>query len=92
MLSGSPTSNRNAGGPGLDRQIVARALAYLKGHFGWPPTATESTASEVALIPHENQTRSDASASEAPAAIHDHTIVLMEISPGGGYFSRARQD
>jgi hypothetical protein len=35
MLSGSPTGNRNAGGPGLDANR-ARALAYLKGRIDWP--------------------------------------------------------
>lgn len=54
MLSGSPTGNRNAGGPGLDANR-ARALAYLRGASAGPPTATGADASLVAQITREDE-------------------------------------
>jgi hypothetical protein len=65
MLSGSPTSNRNAGGPGLDRQIVpGPSLILIEVAIGRLRQCGRPVP-PVRLITLGNQTRSDANASEA---------------------------
>ena len=65
MLNGSPTSNRNAGGPGLDRQIVPGPSLILIEVIIGPPRQCGRPLHRVRLITLGNQIRSDADASEA---------------------------
>ena len=87
MLNGSPPSNRNAGGPGLDRQIVPGPSLIFTEAMPRRPRRRADTSND-----HQeslgDKTRSDADASEAPNQIHHHIVVfatielLARISPG----------